>query len=144
MDDIGRTQARMLAALWALEGAAWLEVQSEVHETYKEIPFWILLAGDASPIDAHRHFWAVIEPELAHFGGYRVTVSYKAIGEGFVLWHGFFDDPEGMRCALTPAGWKKPIRQNLEAANIFRYVRNAAQPPETKSGKSKRMKRRRQ
>jgi len=53
MDEIGRTHARILAALWALEGAAWLEVQGEVHEDYKEMPFWILLAADVPPIEAH-------------------------------------------------------------------------------------------
>jgi hypothetical protein len=89
MDDIGRTHARILAALWALEGAAWLEVQGEIHGAYKEIPFWILLAPDAPPIEAHRHFWRIVEPELIHFGIYRVTVSYKAIADGYVLWHGF-------------------------------------------------------
>ena len=143
MDDIGRTHARILAALWALEGAAWLEVQSEVHESYKEMPFWILLAADVPPIEAHRHFWRVVEPELIHFGIYRVSVSYKAIVDGYVLWHGFFDDPDGMRRGLTPEGWGRPVRQDLEAASIFRYGRTP-RPSGTKSNKSNKKRSKRQ
>lgn len=136
MDDIGRTQARILAALWALEGSAWLEVQGEIHEAYKEVPFWILLTPNAPPIEAHRHFWRVVEPELVHFGCYRVTVSYKAIADGCVLWHGFFDDPDGMRRALAPEGWNKPVRQNLEAASIFRQGQGTPRPSGTSSRKA--------
>src|SRR3954452_23986188 len=104
MDDIGRTHSRILAALWALEGTAWLEVRSEIHEAYKEMPFWILLRADLSPVEAHRHFWHVVEPELIHLGAYRLTVSYKAVADGCVLWHGFFDDLDGMKRALAPDG----------------------------------------
>jgi len=136
MDDIGRTQARILEALWALEGVAWLEVQSEVHERHKEMPFWILLAADVPPIEAHRHFWRVVEPELIHFGIYRVSVSYKAIADGYVLWHGFFDDLDGMRRALTPEGWDRPVRQDLEAASIFQYGRWTRRRSGTKSNQS--------
>jgi hypothetical protein len=145
MDDIGRTQARILAALWALEGAAcaaWLEVQGEVHEAYKEMPFWILLAADMPPIEAHRHFWRVVEPELIHFGTYRVTVSYKAIADGSVLWHGFFDDLDGMRRALAPEGWDRPVRQDLAAAGIFQYSRRTPLPSGTKSSKSNKRRKR--
>jgi hypothetical protein len=136
MDDIGRTQARILAALWALEGAAWLEVQGEIHEAYKEIPFWILLAPDVPPIEAHRHFWRVVEPELILLGVYRMTVSYKATADGYVLWHGFFDQDE-MRRALTPeAWWDRPIRQDLQGAGIFRYGRETPRPSATKPKKT--------
>lgn len=134
MDDIGRTHAQVLAALWALEGTAWLEVQSEIHEAYKEVPFWILLAPDASPIEAHRQFWLVLETELIQFGDYRVTVSYKSIAEEHVLWHGFFDDLDGVRRALTPEGWGKPVKQGLEAARIFRHGRTNSG---AKSGKTR-------
>jgi hypothetical protein len=144
MDDIDRTHARILAALWALEGAAWLEVQSEIHGRYKEMPFWILLAPDVPPIEAHRHFWRVVEPELIHFDTYRVTVSYKAIADGYVLWHGSFVDLDGMRRALTPEGWDKPVRQDLEAASIFQYGRRTPRPSGTKSNKSNKKRRKRQ
>jgi hypothetical protein len=145
MDDIGRTQARILAALWALEGAAWLEVQSEIHEANKEVPFWILLAPDVPPIEAHRHFWRVVEPELILLGIYRMSVSYKAIADGYVLWHGFFDDMDGMRRALTPEGWwDRPIRQDLEGAGIFRYGRETPPPSGTKSNKTNKKRRKRQ
>jgi len=123
MDEIGRTHARILAALWALEGSAWLEVQSEIHEAYKEMPFWILLAPDMLPIEAHRHFLRAVEPELAALGAYRVTVSYKSSADGHALCHGFFDDLDQMQCALTPEGWGEPIRQDLGALSIFRLGR---------------------
>ena len=126
MDGIGRTHARILAALWALEGKAWLEVQSEIHGDYKELPFWILLAADTPPIDAHRQFWRVLEPELTQLGDYHATVSYKAIANGCVLWHGFFNDPTTMRHALTPDGWAKPVRQELSGASIFRTIQSAS------------------
>jgi hypothetical protein len=137
MDGIGRTHARILAALWALEGKAWLEVQSEIHGDYKELPFWILLAADAPPIEAHRQFWRVLEPELTQLGDYHATVSYKAIADGCVLWHGFFNDPTMMRCALTPDGWAKPVRQELSGASIFRTVQRASLPSGSKSNKAK-------
>src|SRR5262249_24035511 len=120
MDSIGQTHARILAALWALEGAAWLEVQSEIHAAHEEIAFWILLASDMPPIEAHRHFFAAIEPELVLLGNYRVTVSYQSIADEHVLWHGFFDNFDQMQRGLTPEGWDEPIRQDFRAIKIFR------------------------
>ena len=123
MDSIGQTHARVLAALWKLEGSAWLEVQSEIHDAYKEVPFWILLAPNRPAIEAHAQFWRILEPEWSEFGDYRVTVSYKALSDGSVLWYGFFDDLDGMRRALAPEGWRKPDRQGLESVRIFRAGR---------------------
>ena len=143
MDDIGRTQARILAGLWALEGTAWLEVQGEIHEAHKEVPFWFLLAPDTPPMEAHRNFWRVVEPELNQLGAYRVTVSYKAIADGYVLWHGFFSDLNEMQRALAPEGWSKPVQQELEAARIFQHVRKMLEPSGAKSGKSSKKKKKR-
>lgn len=142
MDDIGRTHARILAALWALEGATWLEVKSEVHGAYKEMAFWILLAADMPPIEAHRHFWHVVHPELVNLGVYRVTVSYKAMADGYVLWHGFFFE-DGMRRALTPEGWDTPVRQDLKAASFFQYGQRTPRPSGKKSNKTKKKRRKR-
>jgi hypothetical protein len=136
MEGIGRTHARILAALWALEGKAWLQVQSEIHEAYKELPFWILLAPDAPALDAHRHFWRIVEPELSQLGDYQLTVLYKAIVADHVLWHGFFADPEAMRRALTSDGWSRPQRQDLASAEIFLAARAASRPSGTKLGKT--------
>ena len=143
MDSIGQTHARVLASLWTLEGTAWLEVQSEIHEAYKEVPFWFLLAPGCPAIEAHARFWRILEPEWGQFGEYRVTVSYKSISEGGVLWYGFFDDLDGMRRALTPAGWRSPVRQGLEAARIFRAGRQRPGPVKPKARKPDNLKKRR-
>lgn len=136
MNGIGRTHARIMAALWALEGKAWLEVQSEIHEAYKELPFWILLESDAPAIDAHQHFWRVVESELYQIGDYQLTVSYKAIVGDCVLWHGFFADPDAMRRALTSVGWNKPVRQELASTGIFRTAQTTSHPSGTKLNKT--------
>jgi hypothetical protein len=49
-----------------------------------------------------------------------VTVSYKSIAGGHVLWHGFFDDLDQMQRALTPEGMGSTHPSGFGAINIFR------------------------
>lgn len=132
----GRDHARVLAALWALEGKAWLEVQGEIHEAYKQAPFFILLGPDASPLEAHRQFWRVLERET--LGDYRPSVSYKALAGDHVLRLGYFDGEAAMKDGLDPERWGAPERQELEQATLFRHVREIVQPPAPKRGGKRR------
>jgi hypothetical protein len=90
-----------LEALHVLDGIVWQRSSGELHYQYKEMPNWIILAGEADLRAAHRAFVAIFEPHFSSMKDVNVTVSYTTADDTGAHQRAFFDTNEEVLAALT-------------------------------------------
>lgn len=117
---LGRVQDAALAALRALNGQFWKEVEGEFHLDYNEMPMWALLYEDSDVRESHHAFCETLEPHMADMAPFNFTVSYYIVSSALFKTVAFLNDNADIMAARDAPDLGANIDTELrQSARIF-------------------------